>query len=90
MKVRISSDFYTWFLQCSQKDIEGCLKICVSYMVDNQIWLNLPKDDSHFNFPQKFLKNTLLHDVSDSQFFVCSKAWLFGAFGQTGRVLFCS
>jgi hypothetical protein len=50
-------------------------------MVDNQVWLNLPMDDSHFNFPQKILKNTLLHDVSDSQFFVCSKAWLFGAFG---------
>ncbi len=34
-------------------------------------------DDLHFHFPQKFLKNTLLHDVSDSQFFVSSEAWLF-------------
>jgi len=48
-------------------------------------------DDLHFDFPQNFLKKTLLHDdVSDSQLFVCFKAWLFGAFGQTGRVLFCS
>jgi hypothetical protein len=38
---------------------------------------HLHMDDLHFHFPQKFLKNTLLHDVSDSQFFVSSEAWLF-------------
>jgi hypothetical protein len=52
-------------------------------------FLHLPMEDLHFDFPQKFFKNTLLHDMSDSQFFVSSKARLSGAFGQTGRV-FCS
>jgi hypothetical protein len=29
-------------------------------MVDNQVWLNLPMDDSHFNFPQKNLKKYIV------------------------------
>jgi hypothetical protein len=30
-------------------DINGSLKICSSYLVHSQIWLNLHMDDSHFS-----------------------------------------
>jgi hypothetical protein len=47
------------------KNIEGSLKICTSYLVYSQIWLNFPQDDSHFGCKQKFLKKTLV-DTYDS------------------------
>jgi len=44
------SDFHIWILVCSQKDSLKLLKICSSYAVYSQIWLNLLKDDYHFFF----------------------------------------
>jgi hypothetical protein len=35
------------------------IKICTSFLVKIQIWLNLPRDDSHFGNRQKFQKKTL-------------------------------
>ncbi len=34
--------------------------MCRSYLLYSHIWLNLPKDDRHFGYKQKFLKNTAL------------------------------
>jgi hypothetical protein len=34
--------------QCVAKNIKGYLKFCTSYLVCNQIWLNLLRDDCHF------------------------------------------
>jgi hypothetical protein len=34
--------------RCVAMNTKGWLKICASYMVYTQIWLNLFKDDSHF------------------------------------------
>jgi hypothetical protein len=34
-------------LQFAAKNIEGCLRISMSYLVNNQIWLNLLVDDRH-------------------------------------------
>jgi hypothetical protein len=36
---------------CVAKDIDRQLKICTSYLVYSQIWLNLPMDDGHFFLP---------------------------------------
>jgi hypothetical protein len=49
-------DFYTWLSVCSQ-NMGGRLKICTSYLVYSQIWLNLPWDDSHFSlhFPMDII-----------------------------------
>jgi hypothetical protein len=33
---------------CVAKNIEGRLKISISYLVHNQIWLNPPRDNHHF------------------------------------------
>jgi hypothetical protein len=46
--------------QCVAKNIERSLKICTSYLVYSQIWLNFPLDASHFGCKQKFLKKTLV------------------------------
>ncbi len=35
------------------------IKICTSFLVKIQIWLNLPRDDSHFGYRQKLQKRTL-------------------------------
>jgi hypothetical protein len=42
-----SSNFYIWF-SMSAKIIEGQLKFCTSCMVYSHIWLNTPRDESHF------------------------------------------
>ncbi len=39
---------FTWFCIIRSKNIEGWIKICTSYLVYNQIWLNLFRDDRHF------------------------------------------
>jgi len=44
-----SPDFYTCFLTCS-KNIEKWLRIYISYLVYNQIWLNIIREDCHIFF----------------------------------------
>jgi len=52
---------------CVAKNMEGWLKICTLFLIYNQIWLNLPRDNCHlsyifqwmiatFSFDKKFIK----------------------------------
>jgi hypothetical protein len=40
---------------------KGWFKICTSFLVYSQIWINLPRDDHHFGYKRDFLlpKKTL-------------------------------
>ncbi len=39
----------TFGFQCLARNMEGWIKkTCISYLVFSRIWLNLPRDDSHF------------------------------------------
>jgi type IV pilus biogenesis protein CpaD/CtpE len=48
------------YLVCSKKS-QKCGNFCTSYVVNSQIWLNLPWDDHHFGCITKFLENQLLN-----------------------------
>jgi hypothetical protein len=51
-------DSYIWFDGYSQK-YTRTIKVCTSFLVKIQIWLNLPRDDSHFGYRQKIQKKPL-------------------------------
>jgi hypothetical protein len=40
-----SGQFFRFGFQCVSKKISRPLNFCTSYLIYNQIWLNLPKDD---------------------------------------------
>ena len=45
---------------CVAKTRKGRLKIYTLFLVCSQIWLNLPKDNWHFDYTQEFhIKNTV-------------------------------
>jgi hypothetical protein len=47
-KKRIIRHFRIFGFQRVAKTIEGWLKIYTWFLVDSQIWLNLPREDRHF------------------------------------------
>ncbi len=42
------------------KPKKSWLKVCTLFLGYSQIWLNIPMDDCHFGYKQKFLKNPRL------------------------------
>ncbi len=66
---------YVFDLHSAANNIEGWLKIFISYLMCCQIWLNLPRDDCHFGCKQKLLKETFLH--SWGSYFLHTSASMF-------------
>jgi len=44
---------------CAAKHTEAWIKICASFLVYSQIWLNLPRDDCHFSYISQWMITTL-------------------------------
>jgi hypothetical protein len=58
-----SQAFKIWLKMCCQKYKKMIKNICTSYLIYSHIELNLPKDDCHFGYKQKILKNTLVRKL---------------------------
>jgi len=91
-KLNGSGQFFRFGFQCVAKNINKALKFCTSYLIYNQIWLNLPKDDHlcflhlpiydhHFGCTRKFLMKTLIKgDRSMNEHFKSQKGRIFTHF----------
>ncbi len=48
------------FCVCVTKNVKWWLKICISYLINNHITLNILKDGHHFGYKYNIQRNTLV------------------------------
>jgi hypothetical protein len=51
--------FLCLVFHCLAKDIESCLRVCISYLIYSQIWLNLRMDAHHIFYIFQWSIDTL-------------------------------